>query len=207
MLPSAGGGWRHLAGLGIGATYDFVGWPGSIDAKPAPTACGGKSTCKFGTREQRAEVGLRFRWRFVERTWSPLLITSLGYGFHSFTIDPPADGVTIVPSVTYQYVDLGVGLRLPILGRVTVAASVNGHALATAGAIRSSREYGPGGGGGVRGNLVAEARLWRSLSARLSGFYEVFWLDFDGGSMPKKTTDGTTSDAFWGLTLSAGYAY
>jgi hypothetical protein len=201
------GVWRYWSGLGLGVTYDFVGWPGSSPTTQDPTVCGSVPNCRFTTREQRLEAGLRYRWPFLRRRMSPLLLGSFQYGYHSFTIAPLANGTTIVPNVGYSYLEMSAGARLPFLVRFSVAASVSGLVVLSSGAIQSAAEFGPGSGVGVRGNLSGEMRVWRNVTARLSAFYEALWLSFNGSGMPTKSTDGSATDAYWGFIASAGYVY
>lgn len=207
LLPEGSSARRLLGGLGVGATYDIVAWPESIDDKSPPANCAGASPCRSATREQRLEAGLRYRTRLLERRWGPVLFASLQYGLHSFSLTPPTGAMTVVPSVGYSYIDLGVGLQIALFDRLSLSLSVNAHPTFSGGAIESATEFGPASIFGIRGNLGAQAKLWRDLSLRLTGFYEVMWLSFSGSGMPPKTTDGGARDAYWGVAIGPGYEF
>jgi hypothetical protein len=49
--------------------------------------------------------------------------------------------------------------------------------------------------------------VWRGFTARIAGFYEVFWLSFSGAPAAMKSTDGGVSDTYWGAIGSAGYLF
>ncbi len=203
---AAGGrGNGALSGLGLGVTVDGVFWP---DAVPCVKDAGGacmSGAQRFGVRELRVEGGVRWKWNVFMAPDTLEILASAQYGQHALTIDKRPDGSDLgPPDVSYSYVTLGVGARVPFAHFIAAVARFNYHALIGAGPITAASEYGPGGGTGLRAGGGLEITLWEGLTVHLDGFYERFSLGFDGTGMPDKSAKGAV-DQYYGALASLGY--
>ena len=210
--------YNALRGLGIGATLDYMFWPPS-------RVCTSADKCgpDLATTEFRLEAGLRWHWNILNRRNMPSLLVNLQYGHHYFAISkvakkydpftdptPGGNNMTVtpdgldsngLPDIRYQYINIGVGARVPyfVNDRIFIGGVIdfNYHAVLSYGELESKfvdtstvatlyqgGGYGPVSGGyGFRvGLTVAEVVPWKNLTLRLSGFYEVFAMGFQLGS-------------------------
>jgi len=210
--------YNALRGLGIGATLDYMFWPPS-------RVCTSADKCgpDLATTEFRLEAGLRWHWNILNRRNMPSLLVNLQYGHHYFAISkvakkydpftdptPGGNNMTVtpdgldsngLPDIRYQYINIGVGARVPyfVNDRIFIGGVIdfNYHAVLSYGELESKfldtstvatlyqgGGYGPVSGGyGFRvGLTVAEVVPWKNLTIRLSGFYEVFAMGFQLGS-------------------------
>ncbi len=210
LATRPGAGTNAITGLGAGATFDAVFWPDSIPCTRDMSGNCLPTTERYGTSEHRIEAGLRWHWNFLNAPMRPDLLVTLQFGNHAFTIDKKPNGADVgPPDVSYSYLSIGVGARMPFLNLFAAFATLNVHILIDAGAIQSANEFGPGGGWGVRLAAGGEARFWRGMTARVSGFYEQFGLSFNGSTMPPpaKVTMGGATDQYYGLVIGLGYVF
>jgi hypothetical protein len=202
--------YNAVSGIGVGITFDGIFWPDSI---PCTRDANGNcvSTAEhYGTTERRLEIGLRWHWNFFNKPMRPDLLFSIQYGFHNFLIEKKADGSDVgPPDVSYSYVTLGFGAKVPVIERLALFALLNVHVLVDAGPIQSATEFGPGGGYGIRFSLGGDVKIWKGLYGRLSAFYEQFGISFNHSSVPPpaKTTTGGATDQYYGGLLSVGYSF
>lgn len=222
VYPLAWVAANAVRGLGLGVTADFPIWPDSKGASMNP----------LQTTEMRIEGGLRWNWNFLNRRDRPSLLLMLQYGLHSFAIQKevaqrvvpnqdtttcsgmsPPGCVTVPdarddhgqPDINYQYVDIGLGVKVPVyttdrtsyalgldvhyhalLGQGEIGTSFNTPmgAVPTAAEIQElyrASGYGPVSGSyGFRVGLTpVDWIVWKGLTVRLTGFYEVFAMSFD----------------------------
>jgi TolB-like protein len=215
LSTQSGSANRFLQGLGVGATFDFIFWPDSIacPARDADGNCISPTTERFATRERRIEVGPRWRWNILNREGKPELLLNAQYGQHIFSIAKQANNQDVgPPDVTYQYLTLGAGTRIPVHPIVAVFASFNYHIVFDSGSIHTNAEYGEGGAWGLRVHAGGEVRVWKGIVARLAGFYERFGLSFDNSApgsdgFPVKITTGDATDQYYGLWAGLGYVF
>ena len=210
LATRSGAGVNAITGLGIGITFDNVFWPDSIPCSHDTSGNCVATTDHYGTTERRLELGLRWHWNFLNAPMRPDLLFSIQYGFHNFIIEKKADGSDVgPPDVSYSYVTLGLGIRIPVIERIALFALFNLHLLLDGGPIQSAAEFGPGGGYGIRLSLGGDVMIYKGLFARLSAFYEQFGLSFNQSSVPPpaKTTIGGATDQYYGGLLGVGFAF
>lgn len=214
--PLANLPYSALRGLGVGGTLDYMFWPPSRVCTKADS-CGPE----LSTTEFRLEAGLRWHWNVLNRRSMPSVMLQLQYGMHYFAIskvakkfdaftDPTGTGMTVtpdgldsngLPDIRYQYIDIGLGGRIPYYAseRLFLGAVVDFHyhAVLSYGELESKfldtsnfsslyqgGGYGPVSGGyGFRVGLTPmELIPWKGVTVRLSGYYEVFSMSFQNGS-------------------------
>ncbi|HEX2569470.1 MAG TPA: hypothetical protein VH877_07910 [Polyangia bacterium] len=206
---------RFVQGLGFGATLDYIFWPDSVVCanRDANGNCLNPGTERYATQERRIEAGLRWRWSIVNRATSPDLLINAQYGQHLFSIAKLANGQDVgPPDVTYQYLTVGAGLRIPVHPVFALLANFNYHIVFNTGSIHTDQEYGSGGAWGLRAHVGGEVRIWRGLIVRVAGFYERFGLSFDNSAvgsngLPVKITTGNATDQYYGLWGGLGYVF
>lgn len=222
-----GNDWNAVTGLGVGLTYDTMVWKPSIPCYPAPTGGCSPTVDAYGTAEYRLEAGVRWRWNILKKSvLGPELLAQLQYGVHNFTIqkrqylsDTDAMGKPHAkdvgpPDVSYNYLTIGLGARLPVIARLAFFVDLNIHVPFDVGAIQTAEEWGPGSAFGFRVSGGGDVKIWQGIYARVSGYYEDFVLSFNQppgkhNIMPPCPcgTTGGASDGFYGITIGAGYQY
>jgi hypothetical protein len=209
LATKPGAGWNAITGLGFGLTFDWVFWPESVPcARDAMGECA-MTTERFGTREYRLEMGLRWHWNVLNKPDRPELLASLQWGVHDFSITKRPDGSDVgPPDVSYSYVTIGLGGRVPIVPWFALRVDFNIHGVISTGAVQDPSQFGPGDAWGLRLALSLDFRVWQGLFVRASGFYERFGLSFNGMPQPGKgPIAGGAADQYYGGLLSVGYAY
>lgn len=234
-----------LRGLGLGATLDYFPGVGLCKDEGGMCAAGDELL----TSELRIEAGLRFVYSPSPRRDRPSLLASLQYGLHRFVVQKERkryvansdgyEGVSSVewlddhgiPDVQYQYVDFGLGARLPFFAneRFYIGAQVelHYHLMADYGELstqfsdlsRFTGGYGPvQRGHGVRIAVSPlELQPLRGFLIGASAFYERFDLAFAlGDPLPPGVRDATSAarhlaasatDQYYGGVLQVGYRY
>jgi outer membrane protein OmpA-like peptidoglycan-associated protein len=200
-----GRGNGALSGLGLGVTFDGVFWPDAVPCvKDASGNCMATNQ-KFGVHELRYELGPRWKWNVIMAPDTVEILASIQFGQHSLSVDKLPDGRDLgAPDVTYSYLTLGLGLRLPLAHAFALFGHFNYHALFGTGPISLSTEYGAGGGYGLRAGGGIELTLWEGITVRFDGFYERFGLGFDGTGMPAKSGMNAV-DQYYGAIASLGW--
>lgn len=224
VFPLAGVRIHALRGLGVSARLDIVP---SAQACANPDEQGGCPAGMLGANQLRAEVGLRWRWLLGNVIRRPSLSALIQYGFHRWAFDPPGDTLTFrsLPSTTYQYADIGLGLEAPlwVTSRVLfqMELQMHYHAMVQYGDVARGAQttedsgYGPiDSGHGLRVDFIPmDIRPWKGLSLRVSSYYELFMarfaIDSPGMSAPTETRFIAQGfqDHCWGGMLTVGYAY
>lgn len=234
FYPLAASSNRWVRQLGIGATVDWMVWPDSRlggSTNPDPITGDPTPPTRLPTRELRAEVGLRWTWNLLNKRSRPSLMVSAQYGLHYFALDhsnknyeyqdlTTGELLTVagqddhgLPDIFYQYLDFGVGARVPFYGNrrwyIGLLMDLHYHAMLSYGDIASTFAggsagatqvaaglrfdnlyqgggFGPvGSGHGVRiGMTPLELVPWRGVTIRLSGYYEAFLMSFQLGNLP-----------------------
>ena len=199
--PLAGLSMNGLKGLGIGGTFDYMFWPASQTSGAMPRS--------LDTREFRAEFGLRYHWNILNQRSRPSILASAQYGIHYFAVQKEDKSYTFMdenfmtqtakgvddhglPDLSYQYVTLGLGGRIPFFANAKMylgmLVNFNFHIMlgygemgtrfvdeSSTAALYGSGGYGPASGFGLRASFTPlEAMLWKGLTVRLAGFYERF---------------------------------
>ncbi len=157
-----------------------------------------------------------------------------------------ADGINDhgLPDILYQYFTIGLGARVPyfVSEKLYFAGLVNFNfhvplsygeitsrfdsantdtASGPVPAIYGNGGFGPASGWGLRASLTAvEAMLWKGLTVRLTGYYEMFQYAFDLGKNLSSQDPGDVatgrdarhlaagaSDNFFGGIVQVGYQY
>ncbi len=157
-----------------------------------------------------------------------------------------ADGINDhgLPDILYQYVTIGLGARIPyfVTEKLYFAGLVhfNFHVPLSYGEITNRFDgsntdtssgpvpeiygnggFGPASGWGLRANVtLLEAMVWKGLTVRLSGYYEMFQYTFDLGKNLSSQEPGDVatgrdarhlaagaSDNYFGGVIQVGYQY
>jgi hypothetical protein len=157
-----------------------------------------------------------------------------------------ADGVNDhgLPDILYQYITIGLGARVPYFVNEKLyfagLVNVNFHVPLSYGEISSrfgssntdtasgpvpdvygNGGFGPASGWGLRASLtLLEAMVWKGLTVRLSGYYELFKYSFDLGKNLASQDPGDVptgrdarhlaagaSDNYFGGIVQIGYQY
>lgn len=240
VFPLAGFRMNPLRGLGLGATVDVFFWPSSKTCNKRDES----GTCTVAgpdlpTSEVRAELGLRWGYNVLNKRSRPSLLVMLQYGLHQFSVakESPlldANGKSKgadtlndhgLPDIFYQYVDLGLGGRVPyfateryFLGLVLdfhfhimtshgdierkFIDTTNSKGMPIGGPAAFNGGYGPVSGSyGLRLDITpVEWTPWKGLTIRATGYYEMFSMAFellsaDKGYEVPPTTRGETDAA------------
>jgi hypothetical protein len=165
------------------------------------------TTEHYATSEYRFEGGLRYHWNLFNQPIRPELLVAVQYGLHAFSIGKKAGADVGPPDVTYSYLDLGIGVRIPFAALIGLVLDFHYHAVLDTGSIQTQAEYGDGSAWGLRGHAAVEIHVVKGLTIRVAGFYEQFGLSFANDMMSMKSTMGGATDQFFGATLSVGYIF
>jgi hypothetical protein len=241
---------NYIRGLGIGIMFDYVGWQPSTTG--GPTAVELATTefrFEVGLRyhynlfNKRSRPSILANIQYGGHSFAiAKQVKSYTYMDENFmnrtTMGLDDHGL---PDIFYQYVNIGVGGRVPYYANEKMyfglILNVDVHILLSAGEIANALDknaptdslyqasgYGPTQGGfGIRASLtLLEAMIWRGLTVRLQGFYELFKYDFQFGTgegqatLPpgdRKTDFGArhiapgATDNYFGGVVSVGYQY
>lgn len=207
--PLAGVGVGPIRGLGIGVTFDYMFWPASMTSGAMPRS--------LETREYRLEAGLRYHWNVANKRSLPSILVNAQYGMHFFAVAKENKTYTYVddngvtqmapgiddhglPDILYQYVNVGVGVRVPYYAtdRMFFGLLLNGdfHIVlnvgemgtnfantATAASLYGDGGYGPASAYGFRvGFTPLEMMPFKGLTVRVNGFFEMFQTSFALGT-------------------------
>jgi hypothetical protein len=200
-----------VRGLGIGVTFDYFFWPpsktGGINSQDLATSefnfeVGLRYHYNILNKRSRPSIlanlqygGHGFSVQKQEKTYSYK---------NEITFAPEmTKGIDDhgLPDIFYQYITIGVGARVPYYATEKMffglLVNLNFHALLSYGEISTtfsdtstvnglyqSGGYGPTQGGyGLRATFTPlEAMLWRGLTLRVAGVYEMFSYKFTLGS-------------------------
>lgn len=219
-LELVSGAHPALAGLGLGLLLEVPFYRDRVQQDLR-----GNTLASYPTRELRAEVGLRWRWKLGPALRVPLLLAGLQYGYHSLSMSGGA-AAPPYPDSVYQYVlpTLGAGVYLtPRLAlRLTVGALLvlTGGPMTEAVTQSNQNPFGGGSAWGVRAALEGQLALPYHLSLQMGGRFERVALTFDGNGctksqsyltqceLPAKVTPvQSATDLSLGLWLGLGYEY
>ncbi len=134
VYPFASLSSRWLRGLGVGGSFDIMGWPDGHACNKYVNGTCLQAGAALPTSEFRIEAGLRWTYNLLNKRSRPSILLSVQYGLHQFALqkssatyeypDPStSDPLKIqgqddhgLPDIRYQYVDLGFGVRVPFYG-------------------------------------------------------------------------------------------
>lgn len=238
----------QIRGLGIGVTFDYMFWPPSTTTGPTPVTLDTREfRFEVGLRyhwnilNKRSRPSILANVQFgghyfavakQEKTYTFMdenFMTQMTKGIDDHGL----------PDIFYQYLTIGVGGRVPYYANdkmfFGLLVGVNVHVLlgygeiasrfadeSTAAALYGNGGYGPASGGfGIRAVFTpVEAMVWKGLTLRLSGFYELFKYGFSLGddlarapAGDRKPDQGArhiapgANDNYFGGILQVGYQY
>ena len=232
MASKTDGGKNALSGLGIGGDYGQAFWADSVPCYPTSMGTCAPTTDRFTTGEYRYEVGLRWKWNIARKAEGvPELLAQLQYGNHTFFIQKraylmdfpfgatgmdkkPAPRDIGPPDVSYSYMSVGLGARLPFAKRFAAQLNFNWHIMLGTGDIQQPSEWGPGGAFGFRLSGHFDIMIVKGAFARITGYAEYYGLSFNQppgqhNLMPPCPcgTTGSASDVYYGGMFGVGYRY
>lgn len=231
MASKTDGAKNAISGLGIGGNYGQAFWADSVPCYPTSMGTCAPTTDRFSTGEYRYEVGLRWKWNVARKSENaPELLAQLQYGNHSFFIqkraylkDIPFNSKDMMPAprdigppdVSYGYLSVGLGARLPFAKRFAAQLNFNWHILLDTGSIQQPNEWGPGGAFGFKLAGHFDVLLVKGAFVRITGYAEYYGMSFNP-PMPNERnlmppcpcrTTGGASDMYYGGMFGVGYRY
>ena len=237
-----------IRGLGIGITFDYMFWPPSTTGGATPVTLDTREfRFEVGLRyhynilNKRSRPSILANVQFGGHYFAVAKQEkSYPYVDDNF-MNQTAKGVDDhgLPDIFYQYLTIGVGGRVPYYANdkmfFGLLVGINAHIVLGYGeiatrfadetstaALYGNGGYGPASGGfGLRAMFTPiEAMVWKGLTVRLQGFYELFKYSFSLGdslaSMPagdRKPDQGArhiaagATDNYFGGILQVGYQY
>lgn len=245
--PLAFMGIDQIRGLGIGATFDYMFWPPSTTSGPTPVTLDTREfRFEVGLRYHWNILNKRSRPSILANVQfgGHYFAVAKQEKTYSFDDDNFVRQMTKgiddhgLPDIFYQYVTIGVGGRVPYYATdkmfFGLLVGFNFHAMigfgeiatrfqdeGTEAALFGNGGYGPASGFGLRATFAPlEAMVWKGLTIRLSGFFEMFKYGFSLGddlarapAGDRKPDQGArhlapgATDNFFGGILQVGYQY
>lgn len=240
-----------IRGLGIGLMFDYVGWaPSTTGGANSVDLATTELRFEAGLRYHYNILNKRSRPSILANVQYGFHTFAIAKQAKSYTyMDENFMNRTVMglddhglPDIFYQYVNVGLGGRVPYFANdklyFGLILNVDFHILLSVGELGNSLDksaasdtlysasgYGPTQGGfGVRASLtLIEAMIWRGLTVRVQGFYELFKYGFEYGSdanpntsLPpadRKTDFGArhiapgATDNYFGGVVAIGYQY
>ena len=245
--PLAFMGIDQIRGLGIGASFDYMFWPPSTTSGPTPVSLDTREfRFEVGLRYHWNILNKRSRPSILANVQFGGHYFAVAKQEKNYPYDDDnfarqmARGIDDhgLPDIFYQYVTIGVGGRVPYYATdkmfFGLLVGFNFHAMLGFGEIATRFQdesseaalfgnggYGPASGFGLRATFSPlEAMIWKGLTVRLTGFYELFKYSFSLGEslgqMPpgyRKPDQGArhlapgATDNYFGGMVQVGYQY
>lgn len=192
----------QLKNLGLELLYDRVLKLNSKDPM---------SNAVYSTIEQRFGLAAVFRHAFGKTAASPVVLGSLGYTRQSFNILGTVD----IPDVKYSIIAPGVGLRLPLSGKLMLGADLKLLLVTSAGQIQDPDKYGASSVLGFEGSGGVDYQITPSIFARAALRFETIGFTFKGTGFQTNQRDGNpmtqdvggARDNYFGGMATVGYLY
>jgi hypothetical protein len=236
-----------IRGLGIGVTFDYMFWPPSttnttppvtLDTREFRFEVGLRYHWNILNKRSRPSIlaNVQFGGHYFAVAKQEKSYTFMDENFMTQTTKGIDDHG--LPDIFYQYLSIGVGGRVPYYANdkmfFGLLVNFNFHVVlgfgeigtrfqdeATAAALYGNGGYGPASGFGLRASFTPlEAMVWKGLTVRLSGFYELFKYSFGLGddlarapAGDRKPDQGArhlapgATDNFFGAIVQVGYQY
>lgn len=199
-----------LAGIGLGGVFDQT-----LLLKVTPDS---QPDTKLPVTERHYSIGPRFRYVFGDKSTSPSVTASIGYGHRSYVVKRSAlmNGNTLdLPDVDYAGFEPGVQARIPLGERFAVVVGASALLLTSAGAIEKPDQYGQAkvlAGQAVAGVDIA---ITNRFAVRLAGEFAQFGFTFKGTGaqanardMDPSTNDvGGATDRYFGGVVTFAVQY
>jgi hypothetical protein len=210
LYPLAFASRGILSGFGIAAEYDR--------SLLLTTRSASAMDVSLPTTQSHWSVGARFRLAFGKSRTSPSVTIGAGYGRRDFTVDrsdlPEPDDLDL-PDVSYQYVDPGLSVRLPLGSRLALSAGGRALLMLSAGNIQDAAEYGSAKAYGGEASAGFDVMLTSSFLLNVSGYASLVQLQFDGNGARSSNRDGdvdsvdvgTASDLSLGGSANLGVLF
>jgi hypothetical protein len=210
IYPLAFASQGFLSGLGFAAEFD--------QSLLLTTKSAAVMDVSLPTSQTHWSVGARFRLRFGRTATAPSVTLGAGYGRRDFTVDRaalPDDSDLDLPDVSYQYVDPGMSVRVPLGSRIALSAGARALLLLGAGDIQEADQYGSATAFGADATAGLDVMLTSRFLLNLSAVASLVQLEFDGNGELARGRDqddasvdvGTASDRYLGGTASLGVLF
>jgi hypothetical protein len=174
-----------LSGIGVGVSFDRV-----------LTLKSKLGTTEYDTTQTGYGFGLRYRYNFGSSPSSPSVKLLFGWNHLDFKVDHGATDIDL-PNVTYSYLDLGLGGRVPLtVPWLALYAEARWMFVLSSGEISDAVWYGGGSTKGLDIDGGVEVRIAEAWSIRGGVHYRRLAFDFDGTGDKSNNRDGnpTTQD-------------
>jgi hypothetical protein len=164
---------------------------------------------------QGFDVGLGYRWNLFSKRSSLTLYPLLTFGKHGFFILDSGAQVDL-PNISYTYLSAGARAEIPFYAseRLIIGGSLGGdyRYVFSAGDIERTDSHGYGRSQTGAVELGGEVfGRYHGFTARLRGFYQRYFFDFDSICYYQKQTGcraaGGALDEYFGAAIFLGYAY
>jgi hypothetical protein len=209
--PLALGHTRHdvVKDLGLEVVYDRVL---KLTSKvPVVQPTGMTTTANYSTAESRFALSAVIRHALWRSAAAPVVLGTLGYQRQQFNIL----GKVELPDVKYSLVAPGVGIRVPLIAKLTVDADGKLLLPLSTGEIQNPDQYGQAKVFGFDASFGADYLIMPNVFVRAAGRFEVFSFTFAGTGSRSKGRDGNSPgqdiygahDNYLGGFLSIGYLY
>jgi hypothetical protein len=174
-----------------------------------------RSGTQFDTLESRYGVGGVFRYAFGRTAMSPVVLGTLGYASQIFRIANAGTISPDIPSVRYSIIEPGVGVRLPILPKLTVGLDAKFMLIPGTGQIQQPDQYGAARVYGFEGAFAIDYVLTTSVFARVAVRGETIGFNFRGTGTQSTSRDDDpmtqdvrgARDSYFGGFVTVGYLY
>jgi hypothetical protein len=169
------------------------------------------TSTEYDTSQLRWGAGLVWRYNIGAGATGPTLKLGAGYGRLDFSIDHGTADIGL-PDVSYSYVHVGGGGRLPLgVPWLALALDLRYLHMLSAGQMTQPDQYGGGSSSGFTGDAAIELTFARHGIVRAGGRYQRIALTFDGtGAMTHDAMGqsvGGALDEYWSGYLTGGYLF
>ncbi len=131
---------------------------------------------------------------------------AVGYGVQNFSMEDKGGVDAPVPDVSYKGVRAGGGGRVQLSERFGLGLDAAYLILSSLGELKSKNWFPQASGGGIQGQLFADARVYKGLSARLFAQYQRNFFDFQSQATDSRIAGGAV-DSYVTAGLGLGYTY
>ena len=208
VYPLAFGHTRRdvVKDLGLEVVYDRV-----IKLNSQVKSADGMTTTTYSTQESRFALTAVYRHAFDSSAGAPVFLGTFGYQRQQFNIKGNID----LPDVKYSIFAPGVGVRYPVIPKLTLGADVKLLLITDTGRIQEPNEYGAASVLGFDGSIGADYLVTPNIFVRAGFRYEAISFSFKGGASQTNARDGDPTsqdvtgahDSYIGGLLTVGYVY
>jgi hypothetical protein len=157
---------------------------------------------RYASSYSAYDASLLARWPFNHHE----VHLAAGYGVQNFSMENKGGVDAPVPDVAYKGMRAGGGGRFELASGYNLGLDLSYLILSSLGELKSKNWFPQASGAGFQAQLFADARVYKSLSARLFASYQRNFFDFNSRSEDSRIAGGAV-DQYITAGLGLGYTY